>query len=74
MTKVRPDNRDEIDIISVIETLWDSKWKIVGITLSLVFFANIYQFSMPSKPVWISTFIKPIPFSTFKAAVTVSYN
>ena len=51
---------DEIDLLSLIQTIWDRKWKIafiIAFSLLSVFGFNI---SIPNKTFFASTEIKPI--------------
>lgn len=51
---------DEIDLVQLFKTLWDSKWKIIGIVIFSVLSVLGYQFVQPQTNFVAKTEIKPI--------------
>ena len=51
---------DEIDLIQLIETIWDGKWKIIAITVACVLGVFGFQFISPAPSFVATTEIKPI--------------
>ena len=51
---------DEIDLIQLIETIWDGKWKIIAITASCVLGVLSFQVLGPAPSFVATTEIKPI--------------
>ena len=51
---------DEIDLVQLFQTLWDSKWKIIGIVIFSVLSVLGYQFVQPQTNFVAKTEIKPI--------------
>ena len=77
MSNVPQTYDNEIDLLSLIQTIWDGKWKIVSIiavSLLLVFGFNIVK---PNKTFTAMTEIKPITsfefdrYSLFNASLKV---
>ena len=60
MSDISPTYDDEIDLLSLIKTVWDGKWKIALIIV--VFFLSVYCFNIinPNKSFIATTKIKPI--------------
>jgi LPS O-antigen subunit length determinant protein (WzzB/FepE family) len=54
---------DEIDLIQLIETVWDGKWKIIAITAACVLGVFGFQVLGPAPNFVATTEIKPIPSS-----------
>jgi LPS O-antigen subunit length determinant protein (WzzB/FepE family) len=59
MSEVRPTYDDEIDLFEFFETLWDGKWKIVGVVIFSVLSVFGYQTIQPQPNFEASTEIKP---------------
>ena len=51
---------DEIDLIQLIETIWNGKWKIIAITASCVMGVLGFQILGPAPSFVATTEIKPI--------------
>ncbi len=51
---------DEIDLLQLIETIWDGKWKIIAITAACVLGVFGFQFISPEPNFVATTEIKPI--------------
>ena len=51
---------DEIDLVQLFQTLWDGKWKIIGIVIFSVLSVLGYQFVQPQTNFVAKTEIKPI--------------
>ena len=51
---------DEIDLLKLIQTIWDSKWKIIAIAAACVLAAFSFQFLGPAPSFVAKTEIKPI--------------
>jgi len=60
MSEVRPTYDDELDLFEFFETLWDGKWKIVGVVIFSVLSVFGYQTIQPQPNFEASTEIKPI--------------
>ena len=60
MSEVRPTYDDEIDLFEFFETLWDGKWKIIGVVIFSVLSFFGYQTNQPQPNFEASTEIKPI--------------
>ena len=60
MSEVRPTYDDEIDLFEFFETLWNGKWKIVGVVIFSVLSVFGYQTIQPQPNFEASTEIKPI--------------
>ena len=58
MTETLPS--DEIDLLQLIETIWDGKWKIIAITAACVLGVLGFQFISPAPSFVAMTEIKPI--------------
>ena len=68
---------DEIDLLSLIQTIWDGKWKIAFIILFSLLSVFGFNISIPNKTFFASTEIKPITsfefdrYSLFNASLKV---
>ena len=60
MSEVRPTYDDEVDLVEIFETLWNGKWKIVGVVIFSVLSVFGYQTNQPQPNFEASTEIKPI--------------
>jgi LPS O-antigen subunit length determinant protein (WzzB/FepE family) len=60
MSEVRPTYDDELDLVEFFETLWNGKWKIVGVVIFSVLSVFGYQTIQPQPNFEASTEIKPI--------------
>jgi len=60
MSEVRPTYDDEVDLVEIFETLWNGKWKIVGVVIFSVLSVFGYQTIQPQPNFEASTEIKPI--------------
>jgi len=47
MDDVKPIYDDEIDLMQIVLTLWDGKWKIIGIVIVSLLGTFGYQFTQP---------------------------
>lgn len=65
MNDIQPS--DEIDLIQLIETVWDGKWKIIAITAACVFGVFGFQALGPAPSFVATTEIKPILASDAEA-------
>ena len=65
MSNTTPTNYDEIDLLSLLETIWDGKWIIVSIIV--VFLLSVFGFNIvkPYKNFTAITEIKPISSFVF---------
>ena len=52
---------DEIDLLQLIETIWDGKWRIIAITAACVLGVVGFQVISPAPSFVATTEIKPIP-------------
>jgi len=60
MDDVKPIYDDEIDLMQIVLTLWDGKWKIIGIVIVSLLGTFGYQFTQPQPTFDATTDIKPI--------------
>jgi chain length determinant protein (polysaccharide antigen chain regulator) len=61
MTTARPDYDDEIDLVDLFATLWEGKWKIIGVA-SITAIGSFLIQVIQGPPVFVATTeIKPIP-------------
>ena len=60
MDDVKPIYDDEIDLMQIVLTLWDGKWKIIGIVIVSLLGTFGYQFTQPKPTFDANTDIKPI--------------
>ena len=60
MDDVKPIYDDEIDLMQIVLTLWDGKWKIIGIVIVSLLGTFGYQFTQPQSTFDATTDIKPI--------------
>ena len=51
---------DELDLLQLIETIWDGKWKIIAITMACVLGVLGFQVSGPAPSFVATTEVKPI--------------
>ena len=51
---------DEIDLLHLIETIWDEKWKIIAITIACVLGVFGFQILGPAPSFIATTEVKPI--------------
>jgi LPS O-antigen subunit length determinant protein (WzzB/FepE family) len=60
MDDVKPIYDDEIDLMRIVETLWDGKWKIIGIVIVSLLGTFGYQFNQLQPTFDATTDIRPI--------------
>tara|TARA_Y200000002_G_scaffold214348_1_gene176913 strand:- start:7700 stop:8866 length:1167 start_codon:yes stop_codon:yes gene_type:complete len=60
MSEYREDNRDQIDLIMLIMTIWEGKFKIISISFVFLFCMIGYNYVSPQITITATTEIKPI--------------
>ena len=70
MEDTKPHYDDEIDLVELVQTVWDGKWAIVGAVVVSVISVFGYQATQPQPNFEASTEIKPIT----SVAVLIVFN
>ena len=60
MSKVSATYDEEVDLVSLIQTIWDGKWKIVSIIAISLLLVLAFNIVIPNKTITATTQIKPI--------------
>ena len=65
MSNTTPTYNDEIDLLSLMETVWKGKWKIASIVAASLLSVFVFNIVKPNKNFITTTEIKPITSSEF---------
>ena len=65
MPNTTPTYNDEIDLLSLMETVWKGKWKIASIVAASLLSIFVFNIFKPNKNFITTTEIKPITSSKF---------